>query len=120
MALTTLGSEWPMLTHISWLLKSRKRLPSGVQKYTPLARATGIGSTAACAAYSNIVCFFVSAMMSSPVIVRSASGKIRRRQGWQNRQENGGERGIRTLGRVSPTHAFQACSFNHSDISPHL
>src|SRR5438093_11858523 len=30
-----------------------------------------------------------------------------------------GERGIRTLGRVSPTHAFQACSFNHSDISPH-
>ena len=33
---------------------------------------------------------------------------------------NGGERGIRTLGRVSPTHAFQACSFNHSDISPCL
>src|SRR5207244_5326462 len=31
-----------------------------------------------------------------------------------------GERGIRTLGRVSPTHAFQACSFNHSDISPCL
>ena len=29
-------------------------------------------------------------------------------------------RGIRTLGRVSPTHAFQACSFNHSDISPSL
>jgi hypothetical protein len=34
--------------------------------------------------------------------------------------EFGGERGIRTLGRVSPTHAFQACSFNHSDISPYL
>ena len=32
-----------MLTHISWLLKSMKRLPSGVQKYTPFARATGIG-----------------------------------------------------------------------------
>src|SRR5262249_10248461 len=31
-----------------------------------------------------------------------------------------GERGIRTLGRVSPTHAFQACSLNHSDISPRL
>src|SRR5262245_3916425 len=30
----------------------------------------------------------------------------------------GGERGIRTLGRVSPTHAFQACSLNRSDISP--
>src|SRR4029450_5041272 len=33
---------------------------------------------------------------------------------------NGGESGIRTHGRVSPTHAFQACSFNHSDISPHF
>src|SRR3989442_101236 len=32
--------------------------------------------------------------------------------------EIGGERGIRTLGRVSPTHAFQACSIDHSDISP--
>ena len=32
--------------------------------------------------------------------------------------ESGGESGIRTHGRVSPTHAFQACSFNHSDISP--
>ena len=30
----------------------------------------------------------------------------------------GGESGIRTHGRVSPTHAFQACSFNRSDISP--
>ena len=33
--------------------------------------------------------------------------------------EGGGESGIRTHGRVSPTHAFQACSLNHSDISPH-
>ena len=32
---------------------------------------------------------------------------------------NGGESGIRTHGRVTPTHAFQACSFNRSDISPH-
>jgi hypothetical protein len=30
----------------------------------------------------------------------------------------GGEGGIRTLGKVTPTHAFQACSFNHSDTSP--
>ncbi len=30
----------------------------------------------------------------------------------------GGEGGIRTLGRVTPTHAFQACSFSHSDTSP--
>src|SRR5213079_2078712 len=32
--------------------------------------------------------------------------------------ELGGESGIRTHGRVSPTHAFQACSIDHSDISP--
>jgi hypothetical protein len=30
----------------------------------------------------------------------------------------GGERGIRTLGRVSPTHAFQACTISLSVISP--
>ncbi len=33
---------------------------------------------------------------------------------------NGGERGIRTLGRVSPTHAFQACPLSqlgHLSIS---
>jgi hypothetical protein len=30
----------------------------------------------------------------------------------------GGERGIRTLVRVSPKHAFQACAFSHSAISP--
>ena len=30
----------------------------------------------------------------------------------------GGEGGIRTHGRVTPTHAFQACSFGHSDTSP--
>ena len=30
----------------------------------------------------------------------------------------GGEGGIRTHGRVSPTHAFQACSLSHSDTSP--
>ena len=34
------------------------------------------------------------------------------------RKWGGGESGIRTHGRVSPTHAFQACSFNRSDISP--
>jgi hypothetical protein len=30
----------------------------------------------------------------------------------------GGEKEIRTLERVAPLHAFQACSFNHSDTSP--
>ena len=33
-------------------------------------------------------------------------------------RRNGGEGGIRTHGRVSPTHAFQACSLNRSDTSP--
>ena len=33
-------------------------------------------------------------------------------------EEDGGETGIRTLVRVSPKHAFQACAFNHSAISP--
>jgi hypothetical protein len=32
----------------------------------------------------------------------------------------GGERGIRTLDRLSPIHAFQACAFNHSATSPPL
>src|SRR5579863_4446532 len=32
--------------------------------------------------------------------------------------QDGGEGGIRTHGRVSPTHAFQACSLSHSDTSP--
>src|ERR1700675_4599209 len=31
----------------------------------------------------------------------------------------GGEGGIRTHGRISPTHAFQACALNRSDTSPH-
>ena len=33
-------------------------------------------------------------------------------------QSGGGEGGIRTPGKVAPTHAFQACSLNHSDTSP--
>ena len=32
--------------------------------------------------------------------------------------KNGGERGIRTLDTFARIHAFQACSFNHSDTSP--
>src|ERR1041385_9121447 len=34
------------------------------------------------------------------------------------RVDRNGESGIRTHGGVTPTHAFQACSLNHSDISP--
>ena len=33
-------------------------------------------------------------------------------------KSNGGESGIRTHVRVSPKHAFQACAFSHSAISP--
>ncbi len=33
-------------------------------------------------------------------------------------QRTGGESGIRTHVRVSPKHAFQACAFSHSAISP--
>ncbi len=32
--------------------------------------------------------------------------------------KSGGESGIRTHVRVSPKHAFQACAFSHSAISP--
>ena len=31
---------------------------------------------------------------------------------------NGGEKGIRTLDTIARIHAFQACAFNHSAISP--
>ena len=58
MAAMTRGSPWPMLSAISWLLKSMNRVPSGVQKKTPFARATGSGSTVPCAAHSEIVCCF--------------------------------------------------------------
>ena len=33
---------------------------------------------------------------------------------------SGGRRGIRTLERFAPLHAFQACQFNHSCILPYL
>src|SRR3990172_12267589 len=50
--------------------------------------------------------------------VSHVSGMIRYTCPLNGPKEIGGERGIRTLGRISPTHAFQACSFNHSDIYP--
>ena len=33
-------------------------------------------------------------------------------------QQDGGQGGIRTLGDIAATHAFQACSFDHSDTCP--
>ena len=38
--------------------------------------------------------------------------------GSPSKRENGGEGGIRTPGTRQRTHAFQACSLNHSDTSP--
>src|SRR6185369_5536410 len=38
--------------------------------------------------------------------------------GWVLAEITGGESGIRTHVRVTPKHAFQACAFSHSAISP--
>src|SRR5215212_1384302 len=73
MARMTRSSPWPMLTHINWLLKSRKRLPSGVQNQQPFAPATGIGSTLDCADHSNNVWALVSATISGPVMAGAAA-----------------------------------------------
>ncbi len=35
-----------------------------------------------------------------------------------NKNESGGESGIRTHGTCEGTHTFQACALNHSAISP--
>src|SRR5215510_6394775 len=43
----------------------------------PFARATGIGSTFDCAVHSKSVCFFDSAIISSPLIVDKVSTVIR-------------------------------------------
>ena len=62
-----------------------------------------------------------------PVLVRFHRGEKRRRKrvfGTESENNslscrlNGGESGIRTHVRVSPKHAFQACAFSHSAISP--
>ena len=59
---------------------------------------------------------------SNPVSLRSRGSRstLKRHhpspeiRGWGD----GGQRGIRTLGNITATHAFQACSFDHSDICP--
>ena len=50
----------------------------------------------------------------APLLVRRPSGILRLLL-----PRNGGEGGIRTHGRVAPTHAFQACTFDHSVTSPY-
>ena len=50
----------------------------------------------------------------APLLVRRLPGVFRLLL-----PRNGGEGGIRTHGRVAPTHAFQACTFDHSVTSPY-
>src|SRR6266852_2616468 len=54
-----------MLTLISWLLKSRYRLPLASQKKTPFARAIGLGATSAWTDHSKRVCCLESRTISS-------------------------------------------------------
>src|SRR5690242_9312295 len=49
---------------------------------------------------------------------RSGSSQAKSRASRGTRIGDGGESGIRTHVRVSPKHAFQACAFSHSAISP--
>ena len=51
-----------------------------------------------------------------PAIEKSQKFLNGNASGWP--RSNIGERGIRTPGTVTRTHAFQACSLSHSDISP--
>ena len=64
-------------------------------------------------ASDDIACEVVGKMRGGPDTLNAKSFILKDLQ-----QDGGGESGIRTHGRVSPTHAFQACSFNRSDISP--
>src|SRR5262245_63308579 len=56
-----------MFTPISWLLKSRYRLPSTVKNSQPLAEATGIGRVEPCCCQSYIVCRRLRSTISSAV-----------------------------------------------------
>src|SRR5947208_167621 len=66
-------SPWPALTHISWLLKSMKRRPSAVWKYTPWAPTTGSGLRPACAAQSYSVWRKQRSVISSALRALTAS-----------------------------------------------
>jgi hypothetical protein len=56
--------------------------------------------------------WIVSVAPSKPAFLRASMGSK------YNQRRYGGESGIRTHVRVSPKHAFQACAFSHSAISP--
>ena len=56
------------------------------------------------------------------LLLRKSAGSNHVRRKINNAQMDviyfGGENRIRTCGTIAGTHAFQACSFNHSDTSP--
>ena len=51
-------------------------------------------------------------------LFREASTALKKTKQGSYLNINGGERGIRTLGGVTPTHPFQGCTIGHSVISP--
>src|SRR5688572_26045257 len=58
---------------------------------------------------TNLACFMTDLPRQ---LGKSAVGLL------SSEEKNGGEGGIRTLGRLSPTRAFQARAFDHSATSP--
>jgi hypothetical protein len=68
----------------------------------------------------GMLCSRSSPLRSNPELRRGSRPGLKRHHpnpeipGWGD----GGQRGIRTLGDIAATHAFQACSFDHSDICP--
>jgi hypothetical protein len=60
----------------------------------------------------------VRRLRSRPRAAATNPDTMKSREGKSMTYRSGGEGGIRTHGRVSPTHAFQACSLNRSDTSP--
>ena len=78
---------------------------------------------------SNAISFVRSAMLVERLTVGLRAGptlftnakrlsQVDLQQPFMPSESLSGERGIRTPGTVTRTHAFQACSFSHSDISP--
>ena len=57
-------------------------------------------------------------MFSNNLSISEMLGKSDSLPGVRNKAINGGQRGIRTLGDIAATHAFQACSLDRSDICP--
>ena len=103
----------------------RQHLVRGHRELTPLRqpwRSKEPGGTAA------PVAFPLSLLPSGPDEVRGAPSRGTRAPcfpRWPGSghavgtlEWHGGEGGIRTRGTVTRTHAFQACSFGHSDTSP--